>query len=195
MPSEVCEMLTDLKLNEDKKQILRDEIEEWVKKKFLPKLERETVRTQKCRLVASVERHTFDDDNYAARWKHFKSEEKSEIEIVDGQKKEIGEKMNTTCFQKKILRQNSDLGKIFIGKNEIEDETEGWKLNKNLENIHIGGEAAVFNEKFGNLEIVVRVHAFDSYVFTKELVAGELKTKTHLFSGKLCFIIVNSFSV
>jgi len=98
-------------------------------------------------------------------------------------------------FSKENPSPKLDLGKIFIGKNEIEDETEGWKLNKNLENIHIGGEAAVFNEKFGNLEIVVRVHAFDSYVFTKELVAGELKTKTHLFSGKLCFIIVNSFSV
>ena len=59
MLTEFC-FLAALTLNEDERAVLRTEIDEWVKY-FLPKLERESTRTEKCRLIASVERHEFGD--------------------------------------------------------------------------------------------------------------------------------------
>ena len=57
-------LLTALTLNEDEREALRGEINEWVKC-FLPKLERQSTRTEKCRLVASVERQVFENTRNA----------------------------------------------------------------------------------------------------------------------------------
>ena len=65
--------LTSLTLKKKKREALRGKMDQWVKC-FLPKLERESTRTAKCRLIASVERHEFREflETSAADWRFFK---------------------------------------------------------------------------------------------------------------------------
>ncbi|CBY13561.1 unnamed protein product [Oikopleura dioica] len=188
MVSDFSQRLTALKLDKEDREYLRDEINNWAVKIFLPKLKRETDKTEKCRLIASVERHTFEDDIYAIQWKNFQfvenHAESEKFILVDEKRTKISGKMNASFLQKKILGNDSDLLNTFISKNDVKNEgvTKGWKPNEYLEKIFIGGEAAIFKEKFENHEMAVRVHAFDPFIFTEKLVAGQLKTKTHLFS-------------
>ena len=64
-------LLTALTLNSDEREVLRDKMDEWVKC-FLPKLERKSTRTEKCRLIASVERQEFERDWSAEKWRFCK---------------------------------------------------------------------------------------------------------------------------
>ena len=70
MLTEFC-FLAVLTLNENERAVLRTEIDEWVKS-FLPKLERESTREEKCRLIASVERHAFEKNSSAMSWRFCK---------------------------------------------------------------------------------------------------------------------------
>ncbi|CBY40980.1 unnamed protein product [Oikopleura dioica] len=159
--------LTALTLNEDEREALKGEINEWVKC-FLPKLERESTRTDKCRLVASVERHEFGDDRGAFYlmkrnkcWKNSKQ--------LQSKKKKF---------------QNPSLSDVFIERYEIKEESGEWKLDNQLKGklISEGGEALVFSEKFGGHEMAVRVQIFDPILFTKKLGGDQIKLKTHLIS-------------
>ena len=183
MLTEFC-FLAALTLNEDERAVLRGEIDEWVKC-FLPKLERESTRTEKCRLIASVERHEFGGYWNAENWRFCKFVGKNRI-IFDDDKEE---KFKITSFQKKILRRNPSLKNVFLGRSEIKEETGFWKLNDELKNkiISEGGEAIIFLEKFGNLKAAVRIHIFDAFLFTSNFGANELKWKTNLISGKFFF--------
>jgi len=181
MLTEFC-FLAALTLNSDERAVLRGEIDEWVKL-FLPKLEKESTRTEKCRLVTSVERHEFEDKWNADKWRFCKFVGKEGI-IFNDEKEEL-EKIKITSFQKKILRRNPSLENVFIGRSEIMEESGEWKLNDELKNkiISEGGEAIIFLEKFGNLEAAVRIHIFDAFLFTSNFGANELKWKTNLISG------------
>jgi len=64
-------LLATLTLNENEREALRIEINNWVKC-FLPKLKRESTRTARCRLIASVERHEFGDKWNTETWRFFK---------------------------------------------------------------------------------------------------------------------------
>ncbi|CBY15600.1 unnamed protein product, partial [Oikopleura dioica] len=182
MLTEFC-FLAALTLNEHERAVLRTEIDEWVKY-FLPKLERESTRTEKCRLIASVERHDFGYYNNARDWRFCKFVGKNGI-IFNEWKKEL-EKFKITSFQKKILRRNPTLENVFLGRSEIKEETGFWKLNDELKNkiISEGGEAVIFLEKFGNLKAAVRIHLFDAFLFTTNFGANELKWKTNLISAE-----------
>ena len=90
MLTEFC-FLAALTLNEDERAVLRGEIDEWVKR-FLPKLERESTRTEKCRLIASVERHEFGNDSNAKDWRFCKFVGKNGI-IFDKEKYKLEELM------------------------------------------------------------------------------------------------------
>ncbi|CBY35032.1 unnamed protein product [Oikopleura dioica] len=176
--------LTALTLNEDEREALRGEINEWVKC-FLPKLERESTRTDKCRLVASVERHEFGDDvsrHHVTDWRFFKFVGKKSL-LFDEKKKMLKE-FKATTVQKKILRRNPSLLDVFIGRSEIKEENGEWKLDNQLKGklISEGGEALVFSEKFGGHEMAVRVQIFDPILFTKKLGADQITLKTHLIS-------------
>ena len=173
-------------MNEDERAVLRNEIDNWVKC-FLPKLERESTRTEKCRLIASVERREFGDDWFARNWRFCKFVGKNGI-IFNEWKKEL-EKFKITSFQKKILRRNPTLENVFLGRSEIKEESGFWKLNDELKNkiISEGGEAIIFLEKFGNLKAAVRIHLFDTFLFTTNFGANELKWKTNLISGNFFF--------
>jgi len=180
--------LTALTLNEDEKEALRGEINEWVKL-FLPKLERESTRTEKCRLVASVERHKFRDKSNAVEWRFCKFVGKKGL-LFDDKKQQLG-KFKPTSFQKKILDRNPSLSNVFmknfIGRSEIKEETGKWKLENELKGriISEGGEAIVFCGKFGKAEMAVRIQIFDSFLFSKKFGTNSIKFKTHLISGKL----------
>ncbi|CBY42905.1 unnamed protein product [Oikopleura dioica] len=182
MLTEFC-FLAALTLNSDERAILRNEIDEWVKC-FLPKLERESTREEKCRLVASVERHEFGYDWDAVTWRFCKFVGKTGF-IFDDEKEER-KKFKITSFQKKILRRNPSLKNVFFGRSEIKEETGFWKLNDELKKkiISEGGEAIIFLENFGNLEAAVRIHIFDAFLFTSNFGANELKWKTNLISAE-----------
>jgi len=185
MLTEFC-FLAALTLNEDERAVLRGEIDDWVKL-FLPKLERESTREEKCRLIASVERREFGNDETAVKWRFCKFVGKNGI-IFDDKKYKL-EKFKITSFQKKILRRNPSFKNVFFGRSEIKEENGFWKLNNELKNkiISEGGEALIFLEKFGNLEAAVRIHLFDAFLFTTNFGANELKWKTNLISGKFIF--------
>ncbi|CBY40201.1 unnamed protein product [Oikopleura dioica] len=180
MLTEFC-LLAALTLNEDERAVLRTEINEWVKS-FLPKLKRESTRTERCRLIASVERQEFSLDRYARDWRFCKFVGKEGI-IFD-EYKEGFEKFKLTSFQKKILRRNPSLENVFLGRSEIKEETGFWKLNDELKNkiISEGGEAVIFLEKFGNLKAAVRIQIFDAFLFSTNFGENELKWKTNLIS-------------
>ncbi|CBY19293.1 unnamed protein product [Oikopleura dioica] len=182
MLTEFC-FLAALTLNEDERAVLRTEINEWVKC-FLPKLERESTREEKCRLIASVERQEFGREWIARNWRFCKFVGKNGI-IFDDEKEEL-EKFKLTSFQKKILRRNPSLKNVFLGRSEIKEETGFWKLNHELKNkiISEGGEAIIFLEKFGNLKAAVRIHIFDAFLFTTNFGPNELKWKTNLISAE-----------
>ena len=182
--------LTLLTLNEDEREALRGKIGEWVKF-FLSKLERETTRTEKCRLIASVERHEFGDDENAIHWRFCKFVgnkgilfDENKREVTDLRGRHVGE-FKATYFQKKILRENPSLKGIFIGRSEIKEEIGEWQLTNELSDklINSGGEAIVFSETFGDVEMAVRVQVFVPFLFSKKFGADQIKWKTHLISG------------
>jgi hypothetical protein len=190
--------LTLLTLNEDDREALRGKLNKWLKE-FLPKLERESTRTAKCRLIASVERHEFENHLYdATDWQFFKFVENKGV-LYDKDKKQLDDKgeFEATSFQKKILRENSNLSDVLIGRFEIKEENGEWKLKNELKDklISEGGEALVFSEKFGEVEMAVRVHVFDPFLFTKKFGVDRIKLKTHLISGEFIFFLflVNFF--
>ncbi|CBY41896.1 unnamed protein product, partial [Oikopleura dioica] len=174
-------LLTALTLNEDERKGLRDKIDEWVES-FLPKLERESTREEKCRLIDSVERHEFENKFNAQDWRFFNFVGKKGL-LFDGDKKKLTE-FKATSFQKKILLRNPALSDVFIGRSEIMEETGEWKLDKTLKEKKIseGGEALILNQKFGETVMAVRVQAFDPFLFTKKSGADKIKWKTHLIS-------------
>ena len=185
MLTEFC-LLSALTLNSDEREVLRDEINEWVKL-FLPKLERESTRTEECRLIASVERYEFGIHWYARKWQFCQFVGKTFI-LFDDERRELWQ-FKITSFQKKILRRNPSLENVFHGRSEIKEENGFWKLNDELERKKIseGGEALIILEKFGNFEAAIRVHIFDAFLFTTKFGVNELKWKTHLISGELSF--------
>jgi hypothetical protein len=182
--------LTLLTLNENEREALRGKFDEWVKC-FLPKLKRESTRTAKCRLLASVERHEFGHYFNAAYWRFCKFVGNKGV-IFDKDKEQL-EEFEATFFQKKVLRENPDLMNILIGRSEINEENGKWLFLDRLKEkiISEGGEAIVFSEKFGEKEFAVRIQIFDPFLFTTMFSANQIKWKTHLISGKNNIILVS----
>ena len=175
--------LTLLTLNENEREALRGRFDEWLKC-FLPKLKRESTRTAKCRLLASVERHEFKDKLNAISWRFCKFDGNEGI-IFDANKKQK-EVFDATSFQKKILRENPDLLNVLIGRSEMKEENGKWQFLDGLKKkmISEGGEAIVFSEKFGDGDFAVRVQVFDPFLFTTKLAANQIRWTTHLISGE-----------
>ncbi|CBY34846.1 unnamed protein product [Oikopleura dioica] len=147
----------------------KKEIEKWLER-FLAKLKRTSTRTQKCRLILAVERMQFENDSYAAWWKHVRFGEKN-VEIFDTGKnvaKKNLQKIEITEFQKQILKSNSALKNQLIENSEIKEEEGEWQIPAELKTkiISEGGEALVFSEKFGIFQTAVRVQIFDPFLFT-----------------------------
>jgi hypothetical protein len=159
------------------------ELEKWLTG-FLAKLKRNSTRTQKCRLILSVERMTFEKDRYAVWWKYVQfGEDKLEIFGKFG----FLQKIKLTKFQKMILNSNSNLKNVIISRSEIRVENGEWEIEAELKKklLSQGGEALVFSEKFGNLETAVRLQIFDSSLFTKVFGLDSISWKIHFEKGSI----------
>ena len=167
-------LLAALTLSDDETQTLNGEIDKWLGI-FLPKLKRESTRTEKCRLLASVERHDFGDLWNARGWQFCRFVGNQGI-IYDSEKNER-ERFAQTFFQKKILLRDPNLIDVMISRWDILAEEGEWILDSTLKSriISEGGEAVVFVEKFGNRDYAVRVQAFEPFLLTDDLKAAELR--------------------
>jgi hypothetical protein len=175
--------LTWLTLNKFQRNLLRRKLDKWLKC-FLPKLKRESTRTARCRLLASVERQEFEDRYNAINWRFCKFDGNKGIIFYEN--KYQLEEFEATSFQKKILRENSELLNVLISRSEINEENGKWQLSNSMKNkmISEGGEAILFSETFGEKEFAVRVQVFDPLLFTQKFRTNEIKWTTHLISGK-----------
>ena len=160
-------------------------LDEWMKY-FFPKLERESTRTEKCRLIASVERQKFEDDENAVKWRFCKFVGNKGI-LFDKHQYQL-EEFEATFFQKRILRQNPKLKDVLIGRREIRPELGEWKLTNELTIISEGGEAIVFSEKFEETLMAVRVAVFDPFLFTKQCDTQHIKWNATIIS-RIFFIL------
>ena len=163
----------------------KEEIEIWLVD-FLAKLKRTTTRTQKCRLILSVERMQFEDDWHAVNWQ-FVRFDKDEAEIF-WEDKSL-QKIILTEFQKDILNSDHKLKGIRLSRSEIKEENGIWEIPADLRTriISEGGEALVFSNNFRNIETAVRLQIFDAFVFTNDFGLDSLSWKIHFQKG-------NSFS-
>jgi hypothetical protein len=163
------------------------EFENWLTG-FLVKLKRTSTRTEKCRLISSVERMTFEEDNYAVLWKYVRfGEDEGEIFWPKNfwPKKKSLQKIKLTDFQKIILNSNANLKNEMISRSEIREENGEWDIPAELQSkiISEGGEALVFSEEFGNLETAVRLQIFDPFLFTKNFGLDSISWKIHFEKG------------
>ena len=162
----------------------KEEMEIWLTG-FLPKLKRNSTRTQKCRLISSVERMLFKIDWHAVRWEYVRfGEEEAEIFF----KGEVSlEKIKLTEFQKIILESDSSLKNQLLCRSKIKPETGKWDIPADLKNkkISFGGEALVFSEKFGDLETALRVQIFDPFLFSEDFGVNSISWKIHFERGQL----------
>ena len=121
-------LLTALTLTDDEREALRDKVSEWVRG-FLPKLKRESSRTEKCRLVASVERHEFRGDLIGTfNWRFCKFVGDKGF-IFNAEEREL-EEFTATLFQEKILGQDPSLSGVLVARSEITEEIGEWKFER-----------------------------------------------------------------
>jgi hypothetical protein len=169
----------------------KEEIENWLTG-FLAKLKRTSTRTEKCRLISSVERITFEDDSYAAVWEYVRFGEDG-CEIFCNKKfwpdNKCLQKIKLADFQKMILNSNANLKNVMISRSEIREEVGEWDIPVELQTkmISEGGEALVFSEEFGNLETGVRLQIFDPFLLTKDFGLDSISWKIHFEKGSISF--------
>ena len=168
-----------MKVTTHPKEFTREAVEKWLED-FKKKLKRKTCRDDLDRLILSVERSDFEK-KYIADWEEVIFEN-GRGKVSGGQwKKE--EEWAITSFQKMIIGKNPHLERK-IQRSELKEEKGEWILEKSLERnlISAGREAIVLKDKFGQLEVAVRVQAFDSALFVNENSEG-LEFKIHLSKG------------
>jgi hypothetical protein len=158
----------------------KDEIGTWLTC-FLAKLIRTSTRTQKCRLILSVERMEFEDHRQFIYWDYVRFRY-HEVEIFDKHKKSR-QKVKMTEFQRKILRENPELENEMLSRSDIRKETGEWTIPSELDIISLGGEALVFSENFGDSETAVRLQIFDPLLFTENFGLRSITWKTHFRKG------------
>jgi hypothetical protein len=198
--------LTEVQINLNSMMKLnsKEVMESWLTG-FLKKLKRSSTRTQKCRLLLSVERMEFENHKFAADWQYVRFG-KYEAEILDKEKKRLGEKKRITEYQRIILESyESSLdsralnrGGVFnheslinaeLCRSKIKAETGEWAIQDDLKKISEGGEALVFSQKFGDDETAVRVHIFDPFLLTAKFDSDMVVWKAHFETGLflLCY--------
>ena len=145
----------------------KHEMETWLTG-FLAKLKRTTTRTQKCRLILSVERMQFEENWYASAW------DSNSLQ-----------KMKVTEFQKMILKSDNTLENQLFCRSVIKAENGQWNIPTDLKTkmLSEGGEALVFAQNFGNKEIAVRIQIFDAFLFTEDFPSDLLFWKIHFRKG------------
>ena len=160
----------------------KEEIGNWLTN-FFAKLKRTSTRTQKCRLISSVERMEFEDDWQFVYWKYVRFGD-VEAEIFDKHKK-LRQKLKITEFQKGILESDESLKHRYLSRSEINEENGEWKIPAELKEklLSRGGEALVFSETFGDVKTAVRLQIFDPFLFTKDFGLDSITPKIHFEKG------------
>jgi len=163
------------------KGIKKKVIDNWVSKLF-PKLKRTTSRTSQCRLILSVERQVFPEDNFYACWWNTCRFEVGNDGAISGaifQNKRQLDSWPATKFQRYLLKKDKQLINRDINRHAIKVETESWNRNDN----HCGGEAFVAdeNEKF---RAYFRVQCFDPYLFTDKFQFHQLRVRINQPTGQ-----------
>ena len=160
----------------------KQDVEQWLES-FTKKLERQTSRNDKDRLLLSVDRAYFKNDE-GAGWTRVKFEkETGHVEFNTGQT-EFG----ITPFQKKLISEIKGFkDNEWIQKSELKEETGTWKHtdDKSKSTIHIGGEAILTRETIGNGDFAVRVQAFDTAIFTSQCGNDDLVYEIRFPTGKM----------
>jgi hypothetical protein len=160
----------------------KQDVEQWLES-FTEKLERETSRNHMDRLLLSVDRAYFKNDE-GAGWTRVKFEkETGHVEFNTGQT-EFG----ITPFQKKLLSEMKGFkDNDWIQKSKLKEETGTWKHTdvNSKSTIHIGGEAIITRETIGNVDYAVRVQAFDTAIFTSKYGNGDLVYEKRFPTGKM----------
>jgi len=146
----------------------------WLKN-FCPKLKRTTTRTERCRLLLSVERMEFNDDHIASTWKNVVFNN-GRVALYDDNEKLL-ETLDMYCLQKEIIRDNPNLQGTRLSRYDIKEEYGKWRLADELQSklISAGGEAIILQEKFDVMEMAVRIHVFDPFLFTDQALEPEFK--------------------
>ena len=162
------------------KELTGKAVKKWVKE-FKTKLKRTTSRNDLDRLILSVERRDFEERNLG-QWEEvtFTNEKGKVCDDV------FSEEWAINSLQKAILDKNTELEGRTIRRSELQEETGEWILDKSLQKkvISAGGEAIVLEEKFGELDVAVRVQCFDSAMFVEEY-KDEFEFEIHLSEGNL----------
>ena len=179
-------LLANLKIKDHPPELEREEIEKWVDG-FSKKIKRKTTRTQKCRLIAAVERMTFREDGYVCWWQYCEFDgEKGTIFWGDQFNRRKLEDFELSEIQKQVLLSEPNFLNEKISRWEIKEEKGKWELTEEIEKkvISEGGEALVFSEQFGKLETAVRVQVFDPFLFTDQFGHDSVVFKINLAKGK-----------
>ena len=183
-------------------ELTRDSIETWLEP-FLKTLKRETSRDDLDRLILSIERMDFDDEDDAG-WKHVIFEEKKEEffgviyrlkkERDDKEKLTAGYKFKASLLQTELLRSYQKslpqkTSELRIERSMLKEEKKGrWYVQcdgyKESERkfISAGGEAFVQKATINNLDVAVRVQIFDPLLFSDK--CGRINFKIHLSKGQ-----------
>ena len=177
-----------------KKLNSEDAMGKWLKE-FLVQLERTSSRSAQCRLILSVERMEFLDHEFATQWQYVRfGTDKSKIQylqILDKDRAPL-QKMNITEFQRMIWKNDEFLNKkdsFVLSRSSIKPETGEWASGKfKSKKISEGGEALVFSEKFEDFTTAVRVHIFDSYLFTQKFGLESQTWKAHFDKGLFIYL-------
>ena len=164
-------------------ELSRECINKWLDN-FKKKLRRTTTRDDLDRLILSLDRFEFSE-KVCGGWKdvNFKLSGLFTIILLNDKGEKCGNFNHcSTSFQKTILEKNPQL-KRKIDRSELREEGGKWILEQFLEEkiISVGGEAIVLKEKFGELEVAVRVQVFDSALFTDN--NEEFEFDIHLSKG------------
>ena len=167
--------------------LTKQQVEKW-RESFTKKLKRTTSRNDMDRLLLSVDRTFFDDDK-GAGWTKVKFENgRGRVKYKNG---ETGFKI--TPFQEKLLSKENVQKEIeglkddfWIPKSKLDEETGVWITEDDSKStVHVGGEAVVYKEIIGKKEYAVRVHAFDTAIFTLKCSDNDLVYDIHLSTGKM----------
>lgn len=174
-----------LKSSQDKTVIsppTEEHVKQWLER-FTEKLKRETSRNHMDRLLLSVDRAYFENDE-GAGWTRVKFQiEKGHVEFKNGQTEFI-----ITPFQKKLLSEMRGFKyNTWIQKSKLKEETGTWKHTdvNSKSTIHIGGEAILTRETIGNEDFAVRVQAFDTAIFTSKYGNGDFVYEIRFPTGKM----------
>ena len=163
------------------KWVEKRDLESWLKN-LVPKLKRETSRSQRCRLIQSVERQVFREDDFiACSWVSFKFEFVQKVLMGHVFKKNHPGKYKklaswpATDFQRNLIGwKNQFFLNKYIFRTQLLEERGSWVLHGSQVFEETGGEALICDEKDA-FQAKYRIQCFDPFLFTDKWKNPELR--------------------